>query len=429
MIYYLDQTAAEPFVDKDKDGDIELGKTNRPRFGGKAIIYPLGLVETGPQAGMVAFTDTKGEALPVIVPEPEPEPVLEPETPPVARRVPLGCNIGAGAMGSAGLTYGINYLYPPREEWELAAEFGMKVARYPVRYRRIKNLDPGIAEPAMDPAVAKYLLPSIDVGLELGFHIIIEEHGYGAGPRRVLKADGVTTGGEQLNMSNIVECVAILKEAFAKYKDNDKIAFSMSNEPHIFDTATEKALYWQIAQEYIDLFRGKDGDPWTNEIVIGSTGYSALSKFDGSPCDFASTLFDPLGKLVIDVHQYVDSDTSGTHWDECMGTKSSSEELTDERAWKWINDHLTPSVNSARVAGLKLLIGEFGIPDTVAGRVATRVWFEWMHQNADVIKYATWFIMSNFMPFKRSSPGGYYSLSQVSKFAPSPILKRIAALG
>lgn len=410
MLYYLTPEAAQGFVDKDKDGDIELGKANRDRFGGKAIIYPMGVVPEGPRKGLLAYTDSKGEGFPaedttapVAIPEPEP-------STPVGKRTLLGCNIGAGGMGK-GAVYGTNYVYPTTAELELAAEYGMEMLRVPYRLYRIFDPKTG----AIDPNVPK-LIAVLDKAEELGFtKVVLSDHGFGKGPF----IDPATGNGTDISVEQVPAIVEAFTRAFGKYIGKEWFVPSFVNEPHYNE------VWYDVARAFIAEMR-KAG--WTNTIVISRNGWAGLHSLSEDNADQLATIVatDPLEKIVIDMHQYVDSDSSGTHYDQVMGTKGTTADLSMEDARKWLANKLGPEVAMLRARGLTMLLGEWGIPNTKAGAVATEAFIEWLDANSDVIVMAAWWVMSTWMIYDKTK--SFYGLSAIDKNAPSPHLKRIAAL-
>ncbi|MEZ0495390.1 cellulase family glycosylhydrolase [Sphingomonas sp. IW22] len=410
MIHYLDAM----LPDKDPDGIIELGKANRTKFGVDRL-YLLGIVPDGlPETGKIAYATDPEERIPEppVVEEPASEPV------PITRRCMIGCNIGAGGMSSYRLDYGTAYFYPTAAELQLAWDNGIRLIRVPYRARRLMSDEttPGVF--VVDPAVEKHLHPMMDAALDMGFTIIVEEHGYGAS--REARQKSPTTG-NMFTPKLTVEKAAGLYESFmagfGRYLNHPRLIPSFVNEPHSLGSD-----WWPIGREFVRLHRAAG---WTTPLTMSISGYQAFQDLDDK-IDDAKALADsdPLGRTIIDVHQYFDDDTSGRYPSQVM---KLGDTYSDADVAEWIAKRLQPSVDAAREAGLTLALTEFAFPNNAKGRFAMPLFFKWLDDNADVIRYATWFIMSTFMPYDANG-GGWYGLTQTTKTGASPLLKQIAAL-
>lgn len=424
MIHYLTPEAAAGFIDKDGDGRIDLRVANRTRFGGAATIWPLGPVPEGERKGLMAFGTVAGEKLPpedttppapppvVVTPEPEPEPEPQPE--PSKKRTLLGCNIGAGGMGS-GTTIGTGYVYPTTAELQLAKDYGMECLRIPYKFQRIFDVNTG----AMDPNVPK-LIAVLDKAKELGFtKVVLSEHSFGMSPYKNELGKFVP-----LTVDHVQPIVDAFTKAFGKYMGQDWFVPAFVNEPAHCPGWYTVALAFQKAMRTVG---------WTNPLVISRDSWAGLHSLAESNADQLAEIAkaDPAGKTILDLHQYVDDDRSGTKGGEVMrmafeAGKPVRNAATYEEARRWIDRNLTPRVERLRSRGLTMLLGEFGIPNNASGAVATEAMLDWLDENSDVIVMATWWVLTSWMLYDPNK--SFYGLSTINKTAPSPHLKRIAEL-
>lgn len=404
MLHYLD-TLLE---DRDRDNVVNLGKANKAKYG-VSTLYFIGQVPFGPNAGKFAYGEADPEEMTAEDTTP-PAPPPAPVDPVASSKTMIGCNIGAGGMGK-GTALGSNYVYPSTAEIALALEYGMEVMRMPYRFYRMVRPDGTI-----DPNIQK-LVGAIDTALAGGAKkVIVSEHGYGNG---AIPTPGVANKFQSLTVEQVPSLVAAFTEVFGKFMEDERFVPSFVNEPQYID-----GDWWETGQAFITEMRRVG---WKFDLVISSSGWAGLHSFSEARAEQAAGLQDPLNRTIIDVHQYFDSDKSGTDYKEVMGTDTSAELLTVERAKAWIERELQPGVDFARARGLRFLVGELGLPDTEAGKVAMTEVLAWMHANSDVIVMATWWVLSTWMPFDRSG-GAYYGLTQVNKVAPSPLLKRLGGM-
>ncbi|KAI1807730.1 glycoside hydrolase family 5 protein [Daldinia bambusicola] len=117
-----------------------------------------------------------------------------------------------------------------------------------------------------------------------------------------------------------------------RYASNEKVIFDTNNEFHDEDNA----LVGQLNQAAIDAIRGAgatsqyifvEGNSWTGAWHWVSSGTSeAMGK-----------LTDPQDKIIYEMHQYLDSDGSGTS-EACVSATIGKERLADATAWLKANN-------------------------------------------------------------------------------------------
>jgi endoglucanase len=161
------------------------------------------------------------------------------------------------------------------------------------------------------------------------------------------------------------------KNVAGQYKNNERVIFDTCNEFHDMD----QQLVFNLNQAAIDGIRASgatkqyitpEGNSWTGAWTWVSSGNAAS----------LVSLKDPQNKLVYQMHQYLDSDGSGTH-EECVSATIFRERLT--AATKWLKDN--------KKLGL---IGEFAGGNNAQCIAALKDGLAYMQQNSDVWTGAAW---------------------------------------
>jgi endoglucanase len=165
------------------------------------------------------------------------------------------------------------------------------------------------------------------------------------------------------------------KNVAAQYKDNALVVFDTNNEFHDMD----QQLVFNLNQAAIDGIRAAgatkqyitpEGNSWTGAWTWISSGNGASMV----------NLKDPQNKLVYQMHQYLDTDGSGTHA-ECVSATIFRERLT--AATKWLKDN--------KKLGF---IGEFAGGNNALCISALKDGLAYMGQNSDVWTGAAWYVSS-----------------------------------
>jgi endoglucanase len=161
------------------------------------------------------------------------------------------------------------------------------------------------------------------------------------------------------------------KNVAAQYKDNALVVFDTNNEFHDMD----QKLVFDLNQAAIDGIRAAgatkqyitpEGNSWTGAWTWISSGNGA-SLVD---------LKDPANKLVYQMHQYLDTDGSGTSA-ACVSATIFSERL--QAATKWLKDNKKMGV-----------IGEFAGGNNALCISALKDGLAYMQTNGDVWMGAIW---------------------------------------
>ncbi|MCJ1283475.1 hypothetical protein MMC26_002804 [Xylographa opegraphella] len=196
--------------------------------------------------------------------------------------------------------------------------------------------------------------------LATGAHCIVDLHNYARWNGGIVGQGGPTNA--QLN--------SVWSQLAAKYANQPNIIFGTMNEPHDLTMST-----WAVTlQGVVSAIRAAGAT--SQLILLPGTNYAAAGGFVANSAPALSTIKDADGttsKLIYDIHQYLDSDGSGTHAD-CV---------TDH-----VSDNLTPLASYLRSNGRKAFLTETG-----GGNVADCVQYvcselSYLNSNADV--YLGW---------------------------------------
>lgn len=227
----------------------------------------------------------------------------------------VGVNVSGGEFGPPGRgRYGTDYHYPDAEEARPFLDAGMNAVRLPIRWERIQPVLSGPLDPAemarLDNSLAALAAFSL---------IIIDLHDYGsyAGQR----VDRLDRG---------LESFAALWTLLARhYRDNPRIGFGLMNEPNGIG-----APAWRVfAEAGLQAIRAAGA---TNLVLVPGTSWTGahswLAGGDQSNGAAFAGFTDPARNSLIEVHQYLDSDSSGTHT-SCVSPKEARERLAGFTQW------------------------------------------------------------------------------------------------
>ena len=210
---------------------------------------------------------------------------------------------------------------------------------------------------SFDKAYLGNLTESVNYITSKGAYAMVQPHNYG-----------------RFNGAIITDTAAFKtwwKNLAAQYKNNELVVFDTNNEFHDMD----QQLVFNLNQAAIDGIRASgatkqyitpEGNSWTGAWTWVSSGNAAS----------LVSLKDPQNKLVYQMHQYLDSDGSGTH-EECVSATILRERLM--AATKWLKDN--------KKLGF---LGEFAGGNNALCVSALKDGLTDMGQNSDVWTGAAW---------------------------------------
>jgi endoglucanase len=225
-------------------------------------------------------------------------------SPPLPRypAIVRGANVSGGEFGTVPGRYATNYIYPSRAEIAYYAERGFSGLRLPFRWERIQHEIYGgldvVGNGSGDFERVQQVIAWITGH---GMVAVIDLHDFGG--RKVGRASA-KLGTAMLPASALDDLWVRLAKAF---KDNDRVWFNLMNEP----VGISAARWKMIAQSATNAIRGTGA---LNRILVPGTAWSGAHSWvsSGNAAQMA-TFVDAANNYAFDVHQYLDSDNSGTH--------------------------------------------------------------------------------------------------------------------
>lgn len=253
------------------------------------------------------------------------------------RKLPYtGVNLASAEFGSQiPGTYGTTYIYPePSGSASFFASKGMNVFRLPFKWERLQR---SLSVEAFDTSEMQRLRAAVShITNFVGAYCVLDPHNYGRYGGEII--------GENVNVP-ISKFAIFWKLLAAEFKDNERVIFGLMNEPYNQDTdmwaksanAAISAIRSIGAQQLILV----PGTRWT-----GGHSWARADKWGSSNADAMMKIVDPSDNIAFEIHQYLDSDFSGTN-EQCVSASIGSETLMSVTNWLRSNGH-------------KAFLGEFG---------------------------------------------------------------------
>ena len=273
-----------------------------------------------------------------------------------------GVNIAGAEFNAMRLPGVLNkdYVYPSPKDLAYFRDLGMNVVRIPVRWERLQR----IPNAPLDPGELEQLRRVVASAHGMGLCTLIDLHNYG-------RYNGFVVGSANLPATAFTNVWLRLHEAF---NDPDATAFGLMNEP----TAIPVGQWLSIAQDTVLALR-KAGSK--NLLMVGSGRWSGAHEwersFDGVSAASAFRDFkDPLDNFAIEVHQYADTDYSGTK-SVCIDPERLRAIMARVTAW-------------AKQEKKRVFLGEFGVANSPECLAALRVLGESMQDSEAWLGWAYW---------------------------------------
>jgi endoglucanase len=241
----------------------------------------------------------------------------------------MGINLAGGEYGDAGGQYGTNYIYPGHDSIDYYASKGMDVVRLPFLWERVQPTMNG----ALDANELQRIDDFVDYANSKGMKVILDVHNYGSGFGNLIGSPGTPDSA----------FADLWGKLAGHYADNPNTIFGLMNEPH-----EQSAEQW-LGSANAAIAAIRDAGATSQEILVPGTHWDGAWSWTTS--DNAKVIgkgiVDPANNFAFEVHQYLDSDGSGTHAD-VVSTTVGAERLKEITTW-------------AEATGNKLFLGEFGV--------------------------------------------------------------------
>ncbi len=269
----------------------------------------------------------------------------------------LGVNLAGAEFGSVGQAFGTGYTYPTHAEIDYEAASGMNVIRLPFLWER---LQPTLNGP-LDPAELARIDDVVAYAASRGVEVDLDVHDYG------------NYGGQPIGSSAVPNSAFadLWGKIAAHYATNVNVMFGLMNEPQ-----QSSATGWLgSVNAAVAAIRGAGA---SQEILVPGVGYDGAWTWTTGPNAgvIGNGVVDPLNNYAFEVHQYLDSDGSGTHQNVVSST-IGSQRLADITTW-------------AESTGHRLFLGEFGTSSDTTSLSALGNMLSYMSQHADVWQGGTY---------------------------------------
>ena len=263
----------------------------------------------------------------------------------------LGVNLAVAEFGAnVPGTLGTDYTYPTHAEIDYYAGKGLSVIRLPFLWERLQRSEFG----TLDATELARLDDVVNYATSKGLKIEIEPHDYG-------KGFGALIGSAQTPNSAFADFWGKLAQHFAA---NPRVIFGLMNEPN-----EQSATTWLgSANAAIAAIRGTGA---TQEILVPGSYWEGAWTWTSTDnaAVVGAGVQDPGHNFAFEVHQYLDSDGSGTHPGAVSAT-IGVERLTAVTQW-------------AEATGNHLFLGEVGVTTDTTSLTAFDGMLTYMQQHTD----------------------------------------------
>ena len=229
--------------------------------------------------------------------------------------------------GTRGLGY--DYIYPTHAEIDYFASKGMTAIRLPFALERVQP----VANGPLSSSQLGYIDDIVNYAGSKGIDVILDPHDFGT-------EYGTTIGSTAASNATFANFWGQLAGHFAS---TSNVLFGLMNEPDAVTPAQ-----WIVSVNAAIAAIRAAGATSQQILVPGTDWDSALSWVSsGNASIVGGGVVDPSHNFAFEVHQYLDSDASGTH-SSVVSTSIGVERLSAVTAW-------------AEATGNKLFLGEFGV--------------------------------------------------------------------
>ncbi|KAJ5783281.1 hypothetical protein N7457_005055 [Penicillium paradoxum] len=295
-----------------------------------------------------------------------------------------GAEFGSGNMPGV---LGTDYIWPSTSTIQTLQSRGMNLFRIPFAMER---LVPGSLTSNPDATYLASLRSTVNYITSSGGYAVIDPHNFGRYYGNIITSTS--------------DFAAFWTTLASEFASNDKVIFDTNNEYNSMD----QTLVLNLNQAAINAIRAAgatsqyifvEGNSWS-----GAWTWTAVN-------DNMKALTDPQDLIVYEMHQYLDSDGSGTS-STCVSSTIGQERVV--AATQWLKDN-----------GKKAFLGEFaGGANSVCQSAVTGM-LDYLQENSDVWLGASWWSAGPWWgdyiySFEPPSGTGYtYYMSLLANYFPS----------
>ncbi|OJJ99200.1 hypothetical protein ASPACDRAFT_60999 [Aspergillus aculeatus ATCC 16872] len=235
----------------------------------------------------------------------------------------LGSNESGAEFGQANIpgVLGTDYIWPDASKIQVLVNAGMNIFRVPFMMER---LIPTSLTGAADATYLADLEATINSITSLGAYAVVDPHNFGRYYGNIITST-----------SDFAAFWTTVAKVFAS---NDHVIFDTNNEYHDED----QTLVFDLNQAAINAIRAAGAT--SQYIFVEGNSYSGAWTWTTYNTNLVN-LTDPSDKIIYEMHQYLDSDGSGTSAD-CVSTTIGAERVAAATTW-------------LRQNGKRAVLGEF----------------------------------------------------------------------
>ncbi|CRL18652.1 Cellulose-binding domain, fungal [Penicillium camemberti] len=282
-----------------------------------------------------------------------------------------GAEFGSNIPG----TLDQDYAWPKTSQIQILRDAGMNVFRVPFLMER---LVPTSITGTPDATYLAALKSTIKFITDSGAYAVLDPHNYGRYNGNIITSTS--------------DFKAFWKTVATEFASDEKVIFDTNNEYHDL----EQTLVLDLNQAAIDAIRAAGAT--SQYIFVEGNAYSGAWSWTTTN-DNLKALTDPEDKIVYEMHQYLDGDSSGTS-ETCVSATIGKERL--QSATTWLQDN-----------NKKGFIGEFAGGVNADCEAAVEGMLSYMSENSDVWMGAEWWsagpMWGSYMYSLEPSNGPAYS--------------------
>jgi endoglucanase len=336
-----------------------------------------------------------------------------------------GVNLSGAEFGSAGAgsalpgNFGSQYTWPTNGETAYYQSRGMNIIRLPFRWERLQLTN----NAAFNSAESNRMNNFVSYATAHGMYVILDPHNFQRYWPLIDSFNNMQSGSVGIIGNSVVPNSAFSNFWYQIgniYRANSHVIFGLMNEPNAVSetqmVASENAAIAGIRAAGASNMIFVPGNRWT--------GAWTWSQSDGNGAANSVAMLgivDPGSNYVIEVHQYLDTDGSGSN-DGIVSTNVGWQRLTNFTAW-------------ARANNVKGFLGEYGVPGNTFGSgtngaVALTNMLSYISTNSDVWLGWTywgggpwWGATPTFLvePADPGHPTDRPTMSVIKAFTPLPV--------
>ncbi len=238
-----------------------------------------------------------------------------------------GVNLAGADFGTGNLpgTFNTDYTYPTHQEVDYFISKGMNVFRLPFMWERIQNDQNG---PLNQEELAR-IKDFVAYATSKQARVILDPHNGARYYGEVIGLDGDQGALPEAAFKDLWIKLA------AQFKDNDKVIFGLMNEPNEMPSE----LWRDDANAAIVAIRSTGA---SNLILVPGNAWTGAHSWSddsyGTPnATVMKEIVDSANNYAIEVHQYMDSDSSGTSAN-CVSETIGSQRLVGFTDWLRANN-------------------------------------------------------------------------------------------